>query len=69
MCSFFLVSQAAVEASGLADKLQQPGHFTLFAPTNAAFRKLSSEHVERIMADKDILKGMLGMEWSHSLMR
>lgn len=56
-----LVSQAAVGNSGLADKLQQPGHFTLFAPTNAAFSKLSSEYVQRIMEDKDILKGILGM--------
>lgn len=45
----------------MADKLQQPGHFTLFAPTNAAFRKLSPDYVQRIMADKDVLKGMLVM--------
>lgn len=45
--------------SDLTDKLQQPGHFTLFAPTNAAFSKLNSEHIQRIMADKDVLKGML----------
>lgn len=54
-----LVTQAAVVTSGMADKLQQPGHFTLFAPTNAAFSKLSPGYLERIMADKDVLAGML----------
>jgi uncharacterized surface protein with fasciclin (FAS1) repeats len=31
---------AAVKAAGLADTLQTPGPFTVFAPTNAAFEKL-----------------------------
>lgn len=63
-----LVTQAAVVTSGMADKLQQPGHFTLFAPTNAAFSKLSPGYLERIMADKDVLAGMLSTWWSHTLM-
>jgi len=31
---------AAVKAGGLADTLQGPGPFTVFAPTNAAFAAL-----------------------------
>ncbi|XP_075887799.1 periostin isoform X2 [Nelusetta ayraudi] len=50
---------AAVVTSGMADKLQQPGHFTLFAPTNAAFSKLSPGYLERIMADKDVLAALV----------
>ena len=34
---------AAVTAAGLADTLASPGPFTVFAPTNAAFDKVSSE--------------------------
>lgn len=40
------------------DKLNQPGHFTLFAPTNDAFNKLSPGYMERIMADKDVIAGI-----------
>ncbi|KAI4878238.1 hypothetical protein NFI96_020366, partial [Prochilodus magdalenae] len=46
-------------ASGLMDKLGQPGHFTLFAPTNDAFNKLDGDHMERLMADKGVLKALL----------
>lgn len=49
--------QAAALASGMMDKLGRPGHFTLFAPTNEAFNKLSSGHLERMMGDKDVIAG------------
>ena len=54
-----LVSQAAAEAAGLMDKLGEPGHYTLFAPTDEAFDKLSPGHFERLMDDKDVIAGTL----------
>ncbi|XP_059207410.1 periostin-like [Centropristis striata] len=42
------------EASGVMDQLDQPGHFTLFAPTSEAFDKLPPGFLERIMEDKDV---------------
>ncbi|KAI4878242.1 hypothetical protein NFI96_020365 [Prochilodus magdalenae] len=38
-------------ASGLMDKLGQPGHYTLFAPTTDAYNKLDGVHMVRLMAD------------------
>src|SRR5439155_11353799 len=40
---------AAVKAAGLVDTLQGPGPFTVFAPTNAAFAKLSKGTVESLL--------------------
>ncbi|KAL7832121.1 hypothetical protein AOLI_G00296690 [Acnodon oligacanthus] len=48
-----------VTASGLMDKLGEPGQFTLFAPTNDAFSKLDSEVMERLMGDKGVLQALL----------
>uniref|UniRef100_A0A8D0A3V9 Periostin n=1 Tax=Sander lucioperca TaxID=283035 RepID=A0A8D0A3V9_SANLU len=42
--------KAAALASGLMDKLDQPGHYTLFAPTDEAFDKLSPDY-SRLPAD------------------
>ncbi|KAG9351783.1 hypothetical protein JZ751_023034 [Albula glossodonta] len=50
---------AAALASGLLEKLGEPGHFTLFAPTNEAFEKIDSKVLERIMNDKDVLQALL----------
>lgn len=52
-----LSTQAAALASGLMDKLDQPGHYTVFAPTNEAFDKLSPGYLKRIMEDKDVIAG------------
>ncbi|KAM6946097.1 LOW QUALITY PROTEIN: periostin, osteoblast specific factor b [Aplochiton taeniatus] len=46
-------------ASGLSDKLGQPGQFTLFAPTNDAFEKLDKDVLERLMSDKGVLQALL----------
>uniref|UniRef100_A0A3B4ZPH9 Periostin n=1 Tax=Stegastes partitus TaxID=144197 RepID=A0A3B4ZPH9_9TELE len=43
----------------LLEKLGQPGHYTLFAPTNEAFDKLGSDVLERIQSDKEVLKALL----------
>ena len=40
---------AAVKAAGLVDTLQSPGPFTVFAPTNAAFKKLPAGTVESLV--------------------
>ena len=40
---------AAVQAAGLVDTLQGPGPFTVFAPTNAAFDRISDESMAMLM--------------------
>ncbi|XP_020563618.1 periostin isoform X1 [Oryzias latipes] len=47
------------QTSGLLEKLGQPGHYTLFAPTNDAFDKLGSDVLERLQSDKEVLKALL----------
>lgn len=49
----------------MMDKLGRPGHYTLFAPTNDAFENLSPGHLERMMEDKDVIKGMLDALTAH----
>ena len=52
---------AAVTAAGLAETLQGPGPFTVFAPTNAAFDKLPAGTVEMLVKpeNKQKLTGIL----------
>jgi uncharacterized surface protein with fasciclin (FAS1) repeats len=40
---------AAVKAAGLVDTLKGPGPFTVFAPTDAAFKKLPAGTVEGLL--------------------
>ncbi len=40
---------AAVKAAGLVDTLKGPGPFTVFAPTDAAFKKLPKGTVETLL--------------------
>lgn len=40
---------AAVKAAGLVDTLEQPGPFTVFAPTNEAFAKLPAGAVNSLL--------------------
>ena len=47
----------AVTAAGLADTLQGPGPFTVFAPTNDAFAKLPAGTVETLLKPEN--KGQL----------
>ncbi|XP_063475000.1 periostin isoform X10 [Symphalangus syndactylus] len=44
--------RAAAITSDILEALGRDGHFTLFAPTNAAFEKLPRGVLERIMGDK-----------------
>lgn len=50
---------AAVKAAGLAETLQGPGPFTVFAPTDAAFAKLPAGTVESLLGDKPQLASIL----------
>jgi uncharacterized surface protein with fasciclin (FAS1) repeats len=50
---------AAVKAAGLAETLQGPGPFTVFAPTDAAFAKLPAGTVTALLADKEKLTSIL----------
>lgn len=52
---------AAVKAAGLADTLSSAGPFTVFAPTNAAFKKLPAGTVEGLLKPeaKDQLTSVL----------
>jgi len=50
---------AAVKAAGLAETLQGPGPFTVFAPTDAAFAKLPAGTVEALLQDKEKLASIL----------
>lgn len=58
---------AAALASGLMDKMDQPGHYTLFAPTNEAFDKLSPGYLERIMGDKDVIAALVNYHLLNSI--
>jgi len=52
---------AAVKAAGLVDTLESPGPFTVFAPTNEAFKKLPAGTVENLVKpeNKDTLTKIL----------
>ena len=52
---------AAVKAAGLVETLEGPGPFTVFAPTNEAFKKLPAGTVETLLKpeNKDKLKKVL----------
>jgi transforming growth factor-beta-induced protein len=50
---------AAAEAAGLAETLQGPGPFTIFAPTDEAFAKLPAGTVDSLLADPDALRDIL----------
>ncbi|XP_051966414.1 periostin, osteoblast specific factor b [Xyrauchen texanus] len=54
-------------ASGLIEKLGEPGHFTLFAPTNEAFEKLDREVIDRLMEDKVSLQAFLNYHLLNSV--
>ena len=49
----------AVQAAGLVDTLKGEGPFTVFAPTDAAFAKLSAGTIESLLNDKQKLAQVL----------
>merc|ERR1712212_1099192 len=50
---------AAVKAAGLEATLASPGPFTVFAPTNLAFKKIPDADLQRLLADKAALSKIL----------
>eukprot|EP00064_Thunnus_orientalis_P001374 superscaffoldBa00000093_g1377 len=58
---------AAVLASGMMDKLNQPGHYTLFAPTNEAFDRLGPGYLEQIMGDKAVIQALVNYHLLNSV--
>jgi uncharacterized surface protein with fasciclin (FAS1) repeats len=51
---------AALEAAGLSDMLRQPGPYTVFAPTDAAFSAIPAAELQALLQDKPRLKQVLG---------
>lgn len=49
----------AVKEAGLVETLKSKGPFTVFAPTDEAFKKLGDEKIKAVLADKDLLKKIL----------
>ncbi len=49
----------AIDAAGLTDTLSSEGPFTVFAPTNGAFNKLSRDQLQSALKDKDLLQSIL----------
>jgi uncharacterized surface protein with fasciclin (FAS1) repeats len=55
----FTTFAAAMNAAGLSDALAAKGPFTVFAPTDEAFRKLPSGAYEALLRDAAKLKAIL----------
>ncbi|XP_036450308.1 periostin isoform X2 [Colossoma macropomum] len=53
------LSAAFSVESGLLEKLGEPGHYTLFAPTDEAFDKVDREVIERVLGDKNVVQALL----------
>ena len=50
---------ALVKEAGLADKLAEKGEWTVFAPTDAAFKKLDEATLTKVKGDKELLTKIL----------
>jgi uncharacterized surface protein with fasciclin (FAS1) repeats len=55
----FTTLTAAIEAAGLGAELAGKGPFTVFAPTDEAFKKLPSGAYDRLLKDAGKLKAVL----------
>ncbi|MEH2011859.1 fasciclin domain-containing protein [Nostoc sp.] len=55
----FTTLVAAIQAAGLVDTLKGPGPFTVFAPTDEAFKKLPAGTVDALLKDIPKLKKIL----------
>src|ERR1700722_2478532 len=55
----FTTLVAAIKTAGLTDKLTGKGPFTIFAPTDEAFKKLPSGALEALLKDSAKLKAIL----------
>ncbi|MDY3562636.1 fasciclin domain-containing protein [Gemmata sp. JC673] len=50
---------ALVKEAGLAETLSGKGEWTVFAPTDAAFKKIDKETLDKVKGDKELLKKIL----------
>ena len=50
---------ALVKEAGLAETLSGKGEWTVFAPTDEAFKKIDKETLEKVKGDKELLKKVL----------
>ena len=50
---------ALVKEAGLAETLSGKGEWTVFAPTDAAFKKIDAETLKKVQGDKELLKKIL----------
>jgi uncharacterized surface protein with fasciclin (FAS1) repeats len=50
---------AGLREAGLYDTLKGKGPYTLFAPTDAAFRKLGDDTLRKLVADKALLRKLI----------
>jgi uncharacterized surface protein with fasciclin (FAS1) repeats len=55
----FTMLVKAVQAAGLVDTLKGKGPYTVFAPTDAAFAKLSEEQLNNLLSNKEALTEVL----------
>ena len=55
----FTTLTTALTEAGLVDALEGKGPFTVFAPTDDAFKKLPDGVLESLLQDKDALKNVL----------
>ena len=55
----FTTFTAGIKAAGLTDALAAKGPFTVFAPTDAAFKRLPSGAYDRLLNDSTKLKAVL----------
>ena len=49
----------ALKEAGLVETLKGKGPFTVFAPTDAAFKKLGDDKVQAVLKDKELLRKIL----------
>ena len=55
----FSIFVACIKAAGLSEALAAPGPFTVFAPADAAFRKLPGRAYEELLGDAEKLSAIL----------
>src|SRR6202790_4602392 len=55
----FTTLVAGIKAAGLTDTLTGKGPFTIFAPTDEAFKKIPTGAVDALLKDKTKLKAVL----------
>jgi len=55
----FTILVTALKEAGLVETLKGKGPFTVFAPTDEAFKKLGDEKLKAVIADKELLKKIL----------